>query len=175
MGVAVAEAGVAVAESVGVAASVAVGEGVGVSVAGRTVSVDVGVGLTDASITVAVAVAGAVSVESLSLDPQPKSSGSTSHHGRTRNTVAVMAEKTPAARQPIPVTNSQETAQPDSLDGARSDSPALLYRLFTTASPFQPKATRTLYSHRSLALPCSMVCHCMLDGSSAPPRFSGLM
>ena len=31
------------------------------------------------------------------------------------------------------------------------------------------------YSQRSLAFAASFVCHCILPGASAPPRFSGLM
>lgn len=36
----------------------------------------------------------------------------------------------------------------------------------------QPATPRRGYSHLSLAFTAALVCHCMLLGSSAPPRFN---
>jgi hypothetical protein len=36
-------------------------------------------------------------------------------------------------------------------------------------------ANGVVYSTLSLALAAAVVCHCMLPGASAPPRFNGLM
>ena len=55
-----------------------------------------------------------------------------------------------------------------------SPSPRTLRRAWIRSDSFEcPYEPR--YSILSFAFAAAVVCHCMLPGASAPPRFSGLM